>query len=136
MQALVLDGTGEDAAAAPSVRRALLGELERRGWRAEALTLRQMEIAPCTGCFGCWVRTPGICVIDDAGRDVARGAVQCELLVLFTRVTFGGYSSELKKAVDRVIPNLSPFFRKVRGEVHHKPRYARCPRILVVGLWS
>jgi hypothetical protein len=48
-------------------------------------------------------------------------------------VTFGGYSSELKKAVDRLIPLNSPFFKKISGEVHHKPRYGRYPRILAIG---
>ncbi len=86
------------------------------------------------GCFGCWVRSPGVCVIDDAGREVARLAARCDLLVFLTRLTFGGYSAELKKAVDRLIPNISPFFTKVRGEVHHRLRYAGAPRLLAVGL--
>ena len=93
-----------------------------------------MQIAPCLGCFGCWQRTPGVCVIDDAGREVARLAARCDLLVFFTRITFGGYSSELKKAVDRLIPNISPFFTRVGGEVHHRLRYAGAPRLLAVGL--
>lgn len=134
MRALVLDGSREGDARAPAVRRALLDELARRGWQAEALELRRLDVAPCVGCFGCWVRTPGLCVMDDAGRDVARRAALCDLMVFLTRVTFGGYSSELKKAVDRLIPNISPFFTKVRGEVHHKLRYEGAPRLLAVGL--
>lgn len=134
MRALVLDGSREGDARAPAVRQALLEELARRGWQVEALELRRLDVAPCVGCFGCWVRTPGLCVIDDAGRDVARRAARCDLMALLTRVTFGGYSSELKKAVDRLIPNISPFFTKVRGEVHHKLRYEGAPRLLAVGL--
>ena len=130
MQALLLDGSREGDAAAQAVRQALLDELARRGWQAETLDLRRMDIAPCVGCFGCWVHSPGICVIDDAGRDVAR----CDLLACLTPVTFGGYSSELKKAVDRLVPNISPLFTKVRGEVHHVLRYAGAPRLLAVGL--
>ena len=58
----------------------------------------------------------------------------CDLLVFLTHVTFGGYSSELKKAVDRLIPLLSPFFVKIGREIHHRPRYPRYPPILGVGL--
>ena len=38
-------------------------------------------------------------------------------------MTFGGYSSRLKYAVDRMIPTISPLFEKVGGEMHHKLRY-------------
>ena len=27
--------------------------------------LRDLKVADCLGCFGCWVKTPGQCVIDD-----------------------------------------------------------------------
>jgi len=134
MRALVLDGSREGDDAAAAARSALLDALAGRDWQADALELRGMEIAPCMGCFGCWQRTPGICVIDDAGRQVARRAARCDLLIFFTRLTFGGYSSELKKAVDRLIPNISPFFTKVGGEVHHRLRYSSAPRLLAVGL--
>lgn len=72
------------------------------GWEVEPFILHDMEIHHW-GCFGCWVQTPGVCVIDDAGRDVARAVIQSDLAVFLIPVTFGGYSSELKKAVDRLI---------------------------------
>lgn len=73
-------------------------------------------------------------MISDAGCDVAKAVIQSGLTVFLTPVAFGGYSSELKKAVDRLIPLISPFFRRVRGEVHHRPRYRRYPLLLGVGL--
>jgi multimeric flavodoxin WrbA len=45
--------------------------------------------------------TPGECVIKDAGCDVARDVSHSDLVILLTPMSFGGYSSELKKAVDR-----------------------------------
>jgi len=56
-------------------------------------------------------------------------------VVYLTPIQFGGYSYELKKALDRSIPIISPFFRKARGEVHHKKRYDRHPKVAVLG-WS
>jgi hypothetical protein len=49
-------------------------------------------------------------------------------------VTFAGYSPELKKMVDHFIQLISPFFGMNHGEVHHQPRYARRPRLMVVGV--
>jgi multimeric flavodoxin WrbA len=134
MRTLVLDGSRQGDAAAARGLSALMEELARRGHEADALELRSMQIAPCTGCFGCWVRMPGLCVIDDAGREIGRRAARCGMLAVLTRLTFGGYSSELKKALDRLIPNISPFFAKVYGEVHHRLRYDAGPRLLAVGL--
>jgi hypothetical protein len=49
-------------------------------------------------------------------------------------VTFGGYSAELKKMLDRMICLVLPFFTKVNGEVHHARRYDRYPRLVGVGV--
>jgi multimeric flavodoxin WrbA len=80
------------------------------------------------------VQTPGECLIDDRAREIARAYVGSDVVVFFTPVTFGGYSSELKKALDRIICVVSPFFARIDGEVHHEPRYRRYPRLLAVGV--
>lgn len=56
------------------------------------------------------------------------------MLVFFTPVTFGGYSPELKRVVDRFIQLTLPFMEEHHGETHHPPRYPRASRFLVVGV--
>jgi hypothetical protein len=133
MRALVLNGGYHDGHPLDAIQETLLEELRLRGWRAEAVVLRDVPIAYCTGCFECWTKTPGVCKIVDAGRDLARSWIQSDLVVVLTPVTFGGYSSEFKKALDRVICLVSPFFTRIAGEVHHRRRYARYPALLVIG---
>jgi multimeric flavodoxin WrbA len=131
MNAVVLDGfRGVEG---QSILAVLTEALAQTGYGTEVVALRDKTIAPCLGCFGCWIKTPGECVIDDAGRDVARAVARCDLLVYFSPVTFGGVSSELKKAVDRLIPNISPFFARVQEETHHQKRYPRCPSLIGLG---
>ena len=42
----------------------------------------------------------------------------------------------MKKALDRSIGIVSPFFTRIAGEVHHKKRYARYPSLLAVGVFA
>ena len=40
------------------------------------IDLSSLNIANCTGCFGCWTKTPGKCVIrDDATKSIS---VHCQ----------------------------------------------------------
>lgn len=134
MKAVVLNGAGKGDPATDAVHGILRDELSGIGCEVESFTLRELEISPCLGCFGCWVKTPGVCVIQDAGRDVARAVIRSDLAVFLTPVTFGGYSSDLKKVLDRFIGLVSPFFTRVKGEIHHKQRYPRHPRLIGVGV--
>jgi multimeric flavodoxin WrbA len=129
-----LNGSENGDAALDGVHQIIVDELTAVGWEVDPLMLHEMEIRHCVGCFGCWVKTPGVCVINDAGRDVARAVIQSDLVIYLTPVTFGGYSSQLKKALDRSICLVTPFFTKVDGEIHHEPRYERYPRIMGVGV--
>jgi len=134
MKILILNGSTKDDPLAEKICKSLSEALKAQNYEGNLLNLTDIEIAPCLGCFGCWVKTPGLCVIDDAGRDIARSYMQSEMVVFISPIIFGGYSSELKKFFDRLIPVLSPFFKKVGGEIHHKMRYKRYPRFLVIGV--
>lgn len=136
MKALILNGSNKDDQTSETVQRVIIDELRGLKWEVKPLILREMEIAPCMGCFGCWVQTPGTCVIDDMGRGIARSFIQSDLAILLTPVTFGGYSSELKKGLDRSIGLIMPFFTKIEGEVHHKPRYKKYPSLMGIGVLS
>lgn len=131
---VILDGTASDDKDLLPILDVLSHVLHTEDAQIVAFPLREMKLAHCIGCFGCWVKTPGICVEADAGREIAKSMVQSDLIVLFTPVTFGGYSPELKKMVDRFVPIATPFFQFEHGEVHHPPRYAKRPRLLVVGV--
>lgn len=135
MKTLILNGERKDESVLSSVHEIIVDTLSLNGWHAETIILREKKIARCTGCFGCWTKTPGACVIDDFGREVARKAAQSDLIIYLTPITFGGYSSELKKAVDRfACPMLLPFFTKIDGEVHHKARYKPLPCLIGIGV--
>lgn len=98
------------------------------------VVLNSDEIHPCIGCFGCWIKTPGLCVIKtDCANSVSGLEIQSDAVVLLSRVTFGGYSADIKAFLDRSIPNISPFLEIYRGEMHHKVRYSRFPRWIAFG---
>jgi multimeric flavodoxin WrbA len=104
------------------------------GNQATVFKLREISIADCLGCFGCWIKTPGECVIGDAAKDIAKKLMHTDLTVFVTPIVFGGYSYELKKILDRQICRELPFFTKVNGEVHHQPRYTKHARLVAIGV--
>jgi hypothetical protein len=133
---VVLDGIPEgDESPGPQLTmlREMLNETDAV---VATFTLRNISMAHCIGCFGCWVETPGICIMDDAGREIAEAVIRSDAVIYLTPVTFGGYSSALKKAMDRRLPLISPYFCRMHGETRHLPRYPSRPRVIGVGLQS
>ena len=134
MKALVLDGSREGDSLTPVAILGVTSALAGRVDFVELVKPRELAIAPCAGCFGCWTRTPGECVIKDDARDVVGSYVGSDLVVYVSPVTFGGFSSELKKLLDRIILSvLDPRFTVVGGEVHHRLRYRRYPKTVGFG---
>jgi hypothetical protein len=79
--------------------------------------------APCIGCFGCWLKTPGKCVLKDRLNDMGKNLALCDELVIVTKCVYGLFSPDTKNVIDRSISYLLPFFRNVRRMQHHVPRY-------------
>jgi multimeric flavodoxin WrbA len=112
---------------------AVMARTKTLDWEIKSFALAGMDIKACRGCFSCWVKTPGRCVIDDDQEAILRATAVSDMVIWLTPITFGGYSPELKKALDRIIPVLLPFFARVRGETHHPLRYPLRRRLLVIG---
>ncbi|MBK8796832.1 MAG: flavodoxin family protein [Anaerolineales bacterium] len=94
-----MDGALEGDRATPAIAVHAHQTLIDAGWTVETISLRAQKIAYCLGCFECWVKTPGLCRIDDDGRTVTAAMLASDLVIYLTPLTYGGYSSELKKAI-------------------------------------
>ena len=112
---------------------AVMAKMKALDWEAKAFALAGMDIKACRGCFSCWVKTPGRCIIEDDQESILRAMAVSDLVIWLTPITFGGYSPELKKALDRIIPIILPFFNKVQGETRHPLRYPLRRRLLAIG---
>ena len=72
----------------------------------------------CVGCFGCWIKTPGECVLKD--------------FTIITQSRYGEFSCFIKNILDRSISTVHPYFVKRQGEIHHKLRYQNHPGLQVI----
>ncbi len=95
--------------------------------QATTLTLRDMDIKYCMGCWGCWVKTPGECVARDGSADVCRAVINADFVLLASPVYMGFPSALLKKTVEKFIPLIHPYGAAVQGEAHHMARYDEYP---------
>jgi len=134
MKASILIGSKADDIESAKIHEIMLEELKKLDWDATSIVLEDKNIAYCMGCFGCWVQTPGECVIKDYEETIVREMVHSDLIIYITPIVFGGYSSILKKALDRQIGRVLPYFTKINGEVHHSKRYEKQQSLLSIGL--
>lgn len=109
-------------------------QLQLQSKRVRSFQLAGFDIGHCMGEFDCFVKTPGRCRIHDEGQEIERAVHDADLVVLVTPLRFGGYSPTLKKAVDRLLPLISPFFRKAGGMTHHALRYEKSARWAALAL--
>jgi multimeric flavodoxin WrbA len=133
LDVLVLNGARINDHKVDEANNTLLSALQKVG-NVSNYKLRDLKVADCIGCFGCWVKTPGICVIDDPAREIASKLAQTDLLIYVSPIVFGGYPYELKKVLDRQIPTILPFMKKYKGEIHHPQRYDKRHNMAAIGV--
>ncbi len=82
------------------------------------------DIRNCVGCFGCWAKTPGRCVIHDGYEDTGIVMGKCTELIFVSKCCYGSVSPFVKTVQDRAISYIHPDFVIRKGEMHHKRRYS------------
>ncbi len=83
------------------------------GW---AVVKNNREIRPCCGCFSCWNKTPGRCVIRDGYDQMGRLIHSADEVTVISRYTYGGFSGFIKNVFDRSLGYVLPQFEVVDGE--------------------
>lgn len=81
------------------------------------------SIRPCIGCFGCWTKDPGRCIIEDGYENMGSLIHHADEVVVISRYTYGGFSGFVKNVFDRSLGYVLPQLALVGGESHHQKRY-------------
>jgi multimeric flavodoxin WrbA len=105
----------------------LVETLQVGGHHTQLLPLREMDIKQCLGCWGCWVKTPGECVIADDSPMICRNFIRSDFVLFASPIIMGYTSALLKRAHDRLIPLLHPYLMVYQDELHHVSRYEKYP---------
>lgn len=103
--------------------------LERDGNSVTQLNLRNLKLRYCTGCWGCWVKTPGECASQDASLEIGRAVINADFVLWAGPLKMGFPAALLKMAMDKHLPLIHPYMVVDQGEAHHLKRYARYPRL-------
>lgn len=108
--------------------------LKDKKYEIDEIQIGRNDLAYCMGCFGCWVKKPGECVINDKMTQINRSYINSDAVIYLSPVIFGQFSANMKNAVDRWIPNLLPFFKKrPDGSTKHPSRYKDYPKHVFIG---
>lgn len=119
MSIVVLDAMENDNGMPEIIKHAL----REMGKDISHFRLKDLNILPCRSCGACGFKSPGKCVAMDDTHDIFKAAAKCSLLVMITPIRFGGYSSCLKKAVDKIANLCLPSYTVKYGHLLHPPRY-------------
>ncbi len=97
------------------------------------IDLSALKIANCVGCFGCWTKTPGKCVIRDDAVRVYPLIAQSDRVLYISKVKYGGYDTPMKTMLERAIPVQQAFIRLLHGETHHVQRNVVPKQAVIIG---
>ena len=82
------------------------------------------KMKPCICCYGCWIKTPGQCIIKDGYDNLGELLSKCNQLIIVSQCFYGSFSPFVKNVLDRCIcPYQLPFFEVRNGVTRHPKRY-------------
>ncbi len=94
------------------------------------------KIAPCRGCFGCWQRGDGHCVMKDDQNDILDLYRKADVIIWSFPLYCYGMPSHLKAVLDRTIPLVKmTMVQQPDGTVRHEPLvdFSRIRTLVICG---
>ena len=103
--------------------------LETKNHQVTQIDLRELPLKYCIGCFDCWVKTPGLCKVDDASQEMDRAVINSDFTLWAGPLKMDFPSALMKMALDKHLPLIHPYMVVDQNEAHHLKRYDRYPRV-------
>jgi hypothetical protein len=106
----------------------LLEGARQAGAKTEEVFLIERDIKYCRGCFSCWGKTPGRCVINDDMAELINLFLESDYVGMTTPVYGMFMSALLKNFNDRLLPLATPHIQKNKdGSFYHDGRVKHFP---------
>ena len=94
--------------------------------------LSNLTINNCMGCFHCWVKTPGKCIVRDDAIKIYPLIAKSENIIYVSKIKYGGYDKIMKTMLERAIPIQQAFIRILDNETHHIQRNVKLKKALII----
>ena len=134
---LVLNGSPKEKSDTFRMTQAFLKGLNPDGaHEVHVVRVIDRTIAPCRGCFGCWQRMDGHCVMEDDQNAILDLYRASDVIVWSFPLYCYGMPSHLKAVLDRTIPLIQmKMVREADGSVRHEALadFSRIHTVVICG---
>lgn len=116
---LIVNILPEEDPAAQSAIEALREKAEE----VQVIHAYEKNFRPCIGCNACWLKTPGICSIQDGYEELLKAYLASDAVVFLSGTALNFVDYRMKNVIDRILPLATMYIHIVDGQCRHVPRY-------------
>ena len=110
MRILAVNGSPRKAESHTEILlRPMLDAARAGGAKVEYVYLDDLDVRPCTGCFSCWTRTPGRCILRDGGAAMLERLAAADVFVLGFPLHILGVPARVQAFLERLLPTAQPW---------------------------
>ena len=136
MKVLALNGSPRmKASSTYHIMKPFLEGMEAAGAETEVIHIRRLHLEPCSGCYTCWARTPGVCIHKDSMTGALVKFNNADMVIFGTPLYHFTMSGIMKDFVDRLLPRLEPWLiphPHVAGVTGHPERVHKPEKVFLV----
>ena len=66
-------------------------------------THKLKQTAPCTGCFSCWIKSPGACIFQDDIASFTASMKQSDTLYILTEIAYGSENEQEQNVLQALV---------------------------------
>ncbi len=119
---------------------AFLEGVKKAGAETELYYSHKLKIKPCTGCFYCWNRVPGECILKDDMEMLYPELRSADILVLATPV-YIPLPDYFQAFMNRLLPLMNPVLRttpdmRTRAVFHKDVKIKKIVLVSTCGWWE
>jgi multimeric flavodoxin WrbA/putative sterol carrier protein len=105
--------------------------LKTSGADVEVILLREYDLKLCIGCWNCWIKGTGQCVLDDDLQQLLSKYDACDMVVMAFPLYVDGLPARIKILLERLGAGCYPYMIPGRYKTRH-PRRRKKERSLVL----